>query len=253
MPTEDAVPLAGGNMGTVVRMGDTVRRPAGPWTPNVHRLMLGLLEHGLHFVPRPITASEDYESIEFLSGEVGIYPMPQWVWRDDLLAEVGKALRQLHDVSSQLDLPTQGWRLPAVEPVECVCHGDIAPYNTVCADGRLVGFIDWDFAVPGPRLWDLGYAAYRWVSLTPARHPDGRDQNLTEQRRRLQLLCDAYGDVTPTETVEWAVKRLDHLVALSLDLAAAGDAAFQATIAAGHVRLYENDAAWLRQTYLDSR
>jgi len=49
------------------------------------------------------------------------------------------------------------------------------------------------------------------------------------------------------------VRRLDHLVAQSLDLAAAGDAAFQATIAEGHVRLYENDATWLRQTYLDIR
>lgn len=91
------------------------------------------------------------------------------------------------------------------------------------------------------------------MSLTPARHPDGREQSLLEQRRRLSLLCDAYGDVAPIEAVEWAVRRLDHLVALSLERAAAGDAAFQATIAAGHVRLYEDDAAWLRQTYLDSR
>jgi len=32
----DEVPLEGGNMtGGVVRVGDTVRRPAGPWTPAV--------------------------------------------------------------------------------------------------------------------------------------------------------------------------------------------------------------------------
>jgi hypothetical protein len=74
-----------------------------------------------------------------------------------------------------------------------------------------------------------------------------------EQRRGLQLLRDAYGDVTPTGAVQWAVTRLDHLIALSLDRAAAGDAALQATIAEGRVGLYENDATWLRQTHLDIR
>ena len=28
--------LAGGNMTAVVRVGDTVRRGAGPWTPTIH-------------------------------------------------------------------------------------------------------------------------------------------------------------------------------------------------------------------------
>ena len=34
------IPLGGGNVsGGVVRIGDTVRRPAGPWTPAVHALL----------------------------------------------------------------------------------------------------------------------------------------------------------------------------------------------------------------------
>jgi hypothetical protein len=37
------VPLGGGNMSSgVVRVGDTVRRPAGPWTPAVHALLTHL-------------------------------------------------------------------------------------------------------------------------------------------------------------------------------------------------------------------
>ena len=31
--------LAGGNLNEVVRVGDTVRRPTGPWTPAVHALL----------------------------------------------------------------------------------------------------------------------------------------------------------------------------------------------------------------------
>ena len=37
MPDEQ--PLTGGNVAAgVVRVGDTVRRPSGPWTPAVHTL-----------------------------------------------------------------------------------------------------------------------------------------------------------------------------------------------------------------------
>ncbi len=40
-------PLAGGNMsGEVWRIGDTVRRRAGPWTPAVHALLLHLEQRG---------------------------------------------------------------------------------------------------------------------------------------------------------------------------------------------------------------
>ncbi|MFI2076838.1 MULTISPECIES: hypothetical protein [Streptomyces] len=38
-PHAAAQPLPGGNVSAgVVRIGDTVRRPAGPWTPAVHAL-----------------------------------------------------------------------------------------------------------------------------------------------------------------------------------------------------------------------
>lgn len=32
-------PLRGGNSAIVTRVGDTVRRPTGPWTPAVHLLL----------------------------------------------------------------------------------------------------------------------------------------------------------------------------------------------------------------------
>ena len=45
--TGTEIPLAGGNMSAgVVRVGDTVRRPAGPWTPAVHALLTHLHEAG---------------------------------------------------------------------------------------------------------------------------------------------------------------------------------------------------------------
>lgn len=214
----------------------------------MHRLLLALRDRGLTLAPKPLGVDADQELVEFVVGDVGVYPMPAWVWDDALLVDVARCLRRLHDVSTGFDLPREGWRLPAVEPVECICHSDVAPYNVVCRDGSVVAFIDWDFAVPAPRMWDLGYAAYRWVSLTPPEHPDGRAQTLDEQRRRLELFCTSYG-ADPDDVVAWAVRRLDHLVELSLAQAAKGDPAFTATVEAGHVRLYQADAAWIRHTF----
>lgn len=248
MLPDEGVPLPGGNMGVVVRDGNAVRRVAGPWTPLVHRLLNALRSQGLTLAPAPLGIVGDHELVEFVVGEVGIYPMPTWVWADELLVDVARSLRRLHDASAALDLPREGWKLPAVEPVECICHSDVAPYNVVCRDARVVAFIDWDYAVPAPRLWDVGYAAYRWVSLTPPGHPDGHEQTPEEQRRRLNLFCDAYG-ADPVEVAAWAARRLDHLVALAAERASDGDPDFAATIEAGHSRLYEGDAAWIRRTF----
>ena len=52
---DDGVPLRGGNVGHgAVRIGDTVRKPAGPHTPAVHALLTHLHDVGFHQVPRPL-------------------------------------------------------------------------------------------------------------------------------------------------------------------------------------------------------
>lgn len=64
------------------------------------------------------------------------------------------------------------WRHGAGAPGggEVICHNDVAHYNTVFVAGRPVAFIDRDPAAPGPRVWDLVYAAYRLVPLTRDEH-----------------------------------------------------------------------------------
>jgi aminoglycoside phosphotransferase (APT) family kinase protein len=59
--------------------------------------------------------------------------------------------------------------------------------------GRLSGVIDFDLASPGPRAWDMGYAAYRFVPLTDPGNPDVRYPGLAAQRQRLAASCTAYG------------------------------------------------------------
>ncbi|MFD7653076.1 aminoglycoside phosphotransferase family protein [Actinosynnema sp. NPDC059797] len=179
-------PLTGGGLNEVVRIGATVRRPTGPWTPNVHRLLEHLAPLGLSPVPLGID-ERGREVLSYLEGEVAHPPLPEAVRSDRVLVEVARLARRLHDASAGLAHLREGWRFPAIEPVEVICHNDLAPYNVVFRGGSPVGVIDFDTARPGPRWWDVAYAAYCLVPFSPEfGTPD-------EQRRRAALFCEAYG------------------------------------------------------------
>ncbi len=72
-----------------------------------------------------------------------------------------------------------------------ICHNDFAPYSLVFRGAEVIGVIDWDYASPGPRVWDLAYLAYRLVPLSSVDHTDGFTGR--ERLARLDLLMDAYG------------------------------------------------------------
>src|SRR5688500_1963997 len=96
--------LTGGHMNTVVRVGDTVRRPVGPWTPTVHRLLRHAREQGVSWAPVPRGYDEvGREVLSFIAGDVP-HEMPEWVWSPVVLTDVAGALREWHDATSQFDL-----------------------------------------------------------------------------------------------------------------------------------------------------
>ena len=53
----------------------------------------------------------------------------------------------------------------AVSPGHVVCHGDIAPRNTVFREGSAVAFIDWDGVWAADPLWDLGHAVWQFTPI----------------------------------------------------------------------------------------
>ncbi|HYP73984.1 MAG TPA: phosphotransferase, partial [Microbacterium sp.] len=118
-------------------------------------------------------------------------------------------LRRIHDASVGLagEL-SMVWRSPRREPAEVVCHNDFATYNLIARGEDLVGVIDFDFAAPGPRLWDLAYLAYRIVPYVE----DAREPGDLDRDARLNALIAAYGMPFTRADVLWtAADRLDAL------------------------------------------
>ena len=183
--------LSGGNMGPVLRRGGDVYRTAGEWTPAVHRLLRHCRAAGMTGVPKPQRVTDDgQEVLSFLPGDVPAYPMPAWVWSSEALTSSARLLRRFHEASQTCDR-TGPWRSPVREPTEVVCHNDFAPYNLVFFGGAVTGVIDFDYASPGPRLWDLAYLAYGIVPLTTQDAGDGFGR--AERTQRLTSLLGAYG------------------------------------------------------------
>lgn len=237
--------LEGGGVNQVARSGDTVRRPAGPWTPAVHALLRHLAARGFPGAPRPHGLDEQgREILDFVPGEVAHDPALPYLRDDATLTAVARLLRAYHDATAGFVPPPDAtWYFPPREPAEVVCHGDVAPYNCVFRDGAPVAFIDFDTAHPAPRLWDVAYAAYRFVPLTDSPRHGGAVLPVAEQARRARLFCDAYGLADRAAFTETVAERLRDLARLIREKAAAGDAAFAAHLAGGHDELYLADAA----------
>ena len=78
-----------------------------------------------------------------------------------------RLMRRYHDATVGYAPPDGAvWQLQATPgPHEVICHNDFAPYNLVFTNWRPHAIIDFDTAGPGPRIWDVSYAAYRFVPL----------------------------------------------------------------------------------------
>lgn len=234
--------LAGGNSTVVTRVGQTVRRTAGPWTPTVQALLATLRAAGIEQVPEPLGLDEQgREVLSYRPGTVGLYPLPAWVWTPQILIDVGRLLRRMHDASVGFAPADPVWQLPGHEPAEVICHNDVASYNLIFDDdGLLTGMIDFDTASPGPRIWDLAYAAYRLVPYVEDAGPLA--PTAADREARLELMLEAYGlPVDRDELRRTLVVRLLELAAWTDRRAAdTGDPEFVA-----HAALYRRDAARL--------
>jgi hypothetical protein len=226
------VTLPGGNTTGAVLIDGVVHKRAASWTATVHALLRHLEDAGFDSAPRALGVDDQgREMLTYLPGEtIGDRdPWPAWASTDSMLAQVGRWLRRVHDLTADFTAPAdECWFIGgAMAPGLIIGHQDAAPYNAVVDGDRLVGFCDWDIAGPSPREWDLAFSAMSWVPLASPR--DGTplsDDDLRERSRRLHLLLDAYGyDGDRRAFAEVAPQRARRQAAVIRSMADAGDPA----------------------------
>jgi aminoglycoside phosphotransferase (APT) family kinase protein len=155
----------------VVRIGNTVRRPASAGTPALLRL---LESRGFAGAPRYLGQDDEGRDIlTYLEGSVG----PFQRWDDEQVAAFGVLLRAFHDATR-------------TGAHEVICHHDPGPNNTIFRNNVPVALIDFDTAEPGSPLEDLGYAAWTWCVASKHNDP-------TRQAAQIRVLADAYGATQP--------------------------------------------------------
>ena len=152
-----------GRVTEFVRVGDEVLRPATASTESMKQLLVHLEGCGFGCAPRVVGSKHD--------GAIRLTWIEGWVpeegegWKVDAVAleSVGRLLREYHDCVRGF-APEAGLEEgpQAVTQGDIVCHGDIAPRNTVFRDGRAVAFIDWEGIWVASALWDLGHALWQF-------------------------------------------------------------------------------------------
>ncbi len=222
------VPLPGGNMNRAVRSGMTVRRLVGPQSPEIHVLLKHLRASGFTGAPDFLGIdTQGRESLSFVEGVLGLDEDPRNLWKDEMLMAAGQMLRGFHDAQTgfeiHFDAPWSPIGRDPRGPGEVLCHNDFAPYNSICRAGQLVAMIDFDLVAPGSRAWDLAWSAVNWIPLfDPSDHLKPRPEP-GESRRRLAIMCQAYGFEDRRLLVDAIQSRMDHLMAVAKERLAAGD------------------------------
>jgi hypothetical protein len=141
------VPLVGGDVNVVVRIGDTVRRPAEP--SGVRALLEWFERMGFDGAPRFLGFDEQgREILSYVEGEPAFAPVP---CSDDVVAAIGRLLRRAHDVQEGFEQPPGAeWdtHVTGMNSGEVIGHLDLFWTNVIFRDGQPHALIDWELAGP---------------------------------------------------------------------------------------------------------
>ena len=145
-----AEPLRGGRTTLgVVKLGETVRRPATPNSIFVRNLLRHLERSGFAGAPRHLGVDEDNRDVfSYLPGEV---PSELGEHEDHVLQAAARLIRGFHDATAAMVDSDAA----SCSGLEVVCHNDLSPCNAVFRAGIPVALIDFDAACPGTRAFDL--------------------------------------------------------------------------------------------------
>jgi hypothetical protein len=225
-----ALPLCGGtaNRGRVVRVGDTVRRPAAPGRPATHALLRHLAAAGFDGAPRVLAAGPVTEILTYIAGQAAVPPLTADLLTDEALVSVADLLRRYHRAAASFDPAGYAWPrpVPARYRTGLVSHNDVYPANVVFRDGRAVALIDFDLAGPGSAAWDFAAAARSFVPLLDEADVTDSRAGRALARFRLFLAASGLSRAGRLAVARAVVDNHDWTYEIVTEAAAAGHAAF---------------------------
>ena len=238
----------GGIIGAT-RVQDTVRKPAGPWTPAVQHLLRHLYEAGFTYAPRPLgTDAQGREVLSYIDGTPANRPWPPQLVRLDGVITLTRMTKQFHEAVDAFRPSDPIWRIGprGVKTGEIVCHGDLGPWNTLWRGERLVGLVDWDTAEPGPPILDLASLALNVVPLRDDEYAMEAGFTAPPARReRLSILCDTYGRYTPLDVAEYVLSLHQRELQRTLEWGAEGREPWATFLAQDDQASVRRDLHWL--------
>jgi hypothetical protein len=255
--------LQGGvaNAGSVLRIGDEVVRPSSQHSETLHELLRHVRSRGFLGVPEPRRLDgHGREWLSYIPGDVPIPPFPAWSTTDAVLASTARLIRAFHDATASfVPAPGATWNAELSDPEggDVICHNDVCPENVVYRNSKAVALLDFDFAAPGRRTFDLAAFASMCVPLDAPNDLGRSGRSGLDPFTRLRLVADTYG-LPPgrDELVGLIAERFEHggdFVQRRVD---AGIPAFvQMWQEAGGRERYERRRLWFeseRERFLDS-
>jgi len=224
----EEVPLEGGAIAEVVRVGDTVRRSTGPWTPEVHALLRHLEAVGCDLAPRVLGIDgRGREILTYLPGTTISPHHLDLLELDETLVRAGAFVAELHAA------------LPRDAEGTMTLHGDLGPWN-VLVDGDRWFAIDWDSTHRGVAAWEVAYCLHAFCSLWA-----DRALAPAEAIRRMRAFAAGYSldDDDLATTMSLVPERLLEVARFVHQRADEGGPGFVRLLAEGHADMWRMNAA----------
>ena len=213
-PDEEVLQGGVANAGAVVRVGADVLRPSNEHSPSILEFLAELRSNGFRGAPDPVGLDADgRERLRFIPGDVAIPPYPDWIQTDDSLTSMAELIRALHDASVGVATDDMTWSAEMADPRggPVICHNDVCVENVVFRDGQAVALLDFDFAAPGRRTFDLAALARMCVPVDDDASSTKLGWHPSDRPGRVRLACDAYG--LGPEGREEVLRSLDRSIA----------------------------------------
>jgi Ser/Thr protein kinase RdoA (MazF antagonist) len=239
--------LTGGNVADrVVRIGETIRKPATHATSSVEVFLIHLHDVGFTGAPRSLGRDDQGRHVlEYIPGSTLDMSHPPSLAE---LHRIGRLIRELHTAARSFVPPVSAHWNVVIKPVaikpnteSLIRHHDLAPWNLV-RDGDRWVFIDWDGSGPGYPLWDLAYAAQSFPPLIANGDP-------AEDAIRLRSMIDGYGlDQTEREELPpLLVERTRAMYQLLLNSSSSGQQPWARLYADGHGKHWKQAATYIEK------